>query len=114
MADKKNDELNAIKLSKLATAGAWTVLRRTKIKGRGDARAHARITALLKDKCMKLQKGSEDSYDFVGGTILLDDERYDYLDRITTALLDGGTVEGDLGQPLGELVEALDAVPEPK
>ncbi|HYG78674.1 MAG TPA: hypothetical protein VEK08_26980 [Planctomycetota bacterium] len=116
MSDVNAVEMTTLKLSKQAVIGAWNAMLKTRPKGRGEARAHARITAQLKEKCMDPVEGAEDSFNFKkdGGVIVLDDERFDYLNESVTNLLKGQQIEGNLGQAFGELVEALDSVPEPK
>lgn len=105
MADKA-DLKYTIVADFYCTQGAWHALMQTEVKGRSAARNHDRCIKAVKTNCMKMR--SEMDGDFVGGTMVLDHDRYTYLKDITEKKLTAG-VPGTVGEGYTALLDALDA-----
>jgi formate dehydrogenase maturation protein FdhE len=119
-----------MEFTKQATAAAWHALRNTQVKGRSEARLHAAVTRGIKAAAMrpraedlerlaKLEKVEVkdlapalidreiDNFQFVGGTVVLNDLELGYLNDVVTDQLDAG-VAGEMGRGYGELVDILE------
>lgn len=100
-----SDKPYRITLDFFGTQGAWHALMQTEVKGRSQVRDHSRAFRALKTQCMKMTTETEGT--FIGGTIELDESRYDYLREIADKKLTAG-VPGTVGEGYAALLDAMD------
>lgn len=111
-----------LKLSKNAAGAMWNALCQHTVKGRSDARKHAKLTMKLREGATRrvpapadaspeqiAQHEKQDHFEFNEGALALNEKLLDYLDVVLDKRLDDG-VPGNIGHGYGELVLALDVV----
>lgn len=100
-----------IELSILATNALWHCINNTDTKGYG-VKHHAKVSKALKRDAME-DMGKE-NWSIKGGTLCLDEDRYEYAKDIIKQKTDGG-IPGVLAEGYADLNEAMDnAVKEDK
>lgn len=103
----KEDQKYAVKLDFAGTQATWHVLMNTEVKGRSDSRNHSRLIKLLKAGCMKPNSERENDFDFKGGSVELDGDKFKYLKEVIQKKLDVG-IAGSLSEAYCSLLDALD------
>lgn len=111
-----------IKLTKNAAGAMWNALAQMTVKGRVEARRHARLVKLMREGVtqripapenatddQKKEHERQDQFEFKAGEFEISEKLAKYLEDAVEERLKAG-VPGNLGHGYGELVMALDEV----